>query len=245
METLPQLLAEQNQYQNGRSLISKSMSSIDGFSDEDISSSLRYAFVKIGIRQNQLPDTIEKSVLIDHIRRHYKMFCPDDIRMAFDLASSLKLDVDPNPFGVFSCVYLSGILNAYLKWISANPVKINYELNMEKKNTDVIMGEWIDSLIHDYKNNKLRLEFMPINVYDYLYTKKEISGTWEELKQASEIRLKELAILSEADTDSRPAYKKFKEGLENNVIIKEERESVVQIAKKIALYRYIKMICNV
>ena len=81
--------------------------------DEPIKQVLRYVFTLVGIRADQIPDEIQKAVLIDFIRAELQNFTLPEFKIAFTMAVKGDLNVDPNPFGQFSALYLSNILKAY------------------------------------------------------------------------------------------------------------------------------------
>jgi hypothetical protein len=83
--------------------------------DEPIKQNLRFAFVLIGLREDQIPNQIERGVLIQFIRSSFPNLVPDEIRIAFELATRGDLNIDANPFGSFSALYFSKIINAYLQ----------------------------------------------------------------------------------------------------------------------------------
>ena len=230
-------------YQDGRQLLSETEPKINDSSIEDIKSSLRYALIKIGIKNNQLPDDFEKAILIEHVRQHYKFLSVSDIRRAFDLASAGKLDEDPNPYGTFSCVYLSKILNSYLRWVSNNPKpdKIMSEIT-DKPNEEAMMNEWIEALKKMHIENRLTVQYAPISVYDYLKKVGKIRGTWDDIKKAANIRRADLL----KDCQSAEGEKKFKDfvdGLDiRKVIIEEQKDIVLGLAKRVSLCEYIKTI---
>ena len=65
---------------------------------DEITQVLKLAMLKVGIREKQLPSQEEKQVLIDHILTNYGNHTPAEIKLAFDMAISGKLE-DANPKG--------------------------------------------------------------------------------------------------------------------------------------------------
>jgi len=84
-------------------------------SDEPIKQVLRYVFTLIGIRAENIPNDIQKSVLIHYIQNDLKQYSVDDIKIAFHLLLKNELDCDPNHYQSFSAMYLSNVMNAYHK----------------------------------------------------------------------------------------------------------------------------------
>ena len=85
----------------------------------DLRNALKWAMVKVGLRGANFPKGLDKSVLLTHIFENYGNHTPDEIRLAFDLAVTGKLALDPNEvncYESFSCLYFSKIMNAYRIW---------------------------------------------------------------------------------------------------------------------------------
>lgn len=74
--------------------------------------------VKIGLRANNWPTDEEKLLLQQHIVRFYGNHTLDEIRLAFDMAITGRLDVQANCYENFSCLYFSTIMNAYRQWVA-------------------------------------------------------------------------------------------------------------------------------
>lgn len=92
---------------------------INTASDTEIKESLRYAMLLVGIRANNMPNDIEKGVLINFIRKNYSGHTSAEIKLAFDKAVACELNLDPkdiNAYENFSCAYFGKIMNAYRAW---------------------------------------------------------------------------------------------------------------------------------
>lgn len=72
--------------------------------------------IKIGLRSANWPTPEETAVLIEHIYSNYPGHTVAEIKLAFDMAISGKLDVEANCYESFSCWYFSSIMNAYRDW---------------------------------------------------------------------------------------------------------------------------------
>lgn len=86
---------------------------------EPVFQALRYAMLLVGLRAKNLPNDQERAVLLMHIRKNYGGHTSAEIRLAFEMAISGKLDLDQSEvvcYENFSCLYFSGIMNAYRKW---------------------------------------------------------------------------------------------------------------------------------
>lgn len=236
---------EQNKFQIGRALLAGTPGTIKikNASDEDIKSCLRYVIMKTGIKT--LPDEFEKSLLISHLRENYKFISTDDVRVAIDLAITGRLDEDANHFGSLSCMYISRIINSYLRWISANkkPEKyLDMNENTKEHSEDAIMEEWYSDLTKTF-SSKTNFEFMPINVYDWLFKNGKIKGTWETMKKAASHRRAELLKESTISSEAKQTFVEFCDAYDvRGVIIHSEIENIKRIAKKIELYNHLKSI---
>jgi hypothetical protein len=96
---------------------------------DEVKDVLRKVLYKLGIRENNWPNDIEKLVLFEHIVENYGGNRLDEIRLAFDMAITQGLPdengevVETNTFENFSCLYFSKIMNAYRRW-SAQEYKL-------------------------------------------------------------------------------------------------------------------------
>ena len=80
---------------------------------------LRFIMVKVGLRAQNIPNKEETAVLIEHILKNYGNHTVKEIKIAFDMAISGKLDLDRKEvicYENFSCLYFSTIMNAYRSW---------------------------------------------------------------------------------------------------------------------------------
>ncbi len=83
---------------------------------DEIVKVLRLSMLKVGLRAANLPSHEETAVLISHIITNYGGNTVAEIRLAFDMAISGKLDVEAKCYENFSCAYFSEIMNAYRAW---------------------------------------------------------------------------------------------------------------------------------
>lgn len=77
------------------------------------------AMLKVGLRAQNLPTEEEKLILITHLIENYGNHTLQELNMAFDMAIAGKLDLtraDVVCYENFSCLYLSGIMNAFRAW---------------------------------------------------------------------------------------------------------------------------------
>lgn len=90
---------------------------------DEVKEVLRYVMMKVGIRSQNLPNDIEKLVLYEHILENYGGHRIEEIKIAFNMAISGKLEFNEGesviPYENFSCLYFSTIMNAYERWASS------------------------------------------------------------------------------------------------------------------------------
>lgn len=86
---------------------------------EEIKQALRYVFVLIGLRAQDIPVDEEKAVLIEYIIENYGGHTSEEIKLAFKMAiqGKLKLEYkDVRSYGNFSPMYFTMIMDAYRVW---------------------------------------------------------------------------------------------------------------------------------
>lgn len=85
-------------------------------SHERVKECLRMCMLKVGLRAANMPTDEEKAVLINHLTSNYSNHTLNEIFLAFDMAVLGNIDVDPQHYENFSCLYFSQIMNAYRSW---------------------------------------------------------------------------------------------------------------------------------
>lgn len=102
---------------------------------------LRYVMVIIGLRAQNYPDQTETQILINFITENYSGHAPEEIKLAFEMAITRKLDVDPVCYENFSVVYFVGIMEAYRAWareqVKLLPAPIKPRELTEKEKADI------------------------------------------------------------------------------------------------------------
>lgn len=78
-----------------------------------------------------------------------------ELKLAFEMAASLKLDFAPNPYQSFNVLYMNELLAAYKKW-SANAYKMlkpesNYDNEQEK-------SDWSPRIYDRLPTNQIRAD---------------------------------------------------------------------------------------
>lgn len=148
--------------------------------DEPIKQALRYVFTLIGLRSDQIPTEIEKTVLINFIRGNLKNYAPEEIKIAFELALNGKFEVELNHFGRFSALYLTTVFAAYQKYRSKIAADLSRKTiesqknNLEQRSKDPEFQKETDRLFDENvlkplfdnfcKIGKLNFEITPANV---------------------------------------------------------------------------------
>lgn len=87
--------------------------------EEELKKALRYVFMVVGIRGQNIPTGVEKEFLHAYIVKHFGGHTPAEIRQAFDMAVQGQLDLDPRDvkcYENFSVMYFSTIMRAYRIW---------------------------------------------------------------------------------------------------------------------------------
>jgi hypothetical protein len=160
---------------------------------EDIKQVLRYAMVKVGLREHNFPADEEKQILLAHIISEYGNHTPQEIQLAFDMAIAGRLDLEEKEISCyenFSCLYFSKIMNSYRKWAKEVFVQLKKDKPMVIENnaplTDEEKAEWLmDWKIMDAVN----IDLIPLTFYDFLDEKKLIKLTakqkWEYTQKAT------------------------------------------------------------
>lgn len=144
----------------------------------------------VGIKN---PSSQELLLIVQFIQKQYSQLSCQEISLAVDLGLEGKLDVtDLKPYGVFSPLYVSGILNAYIdyKMPIVREVVERYE-RINPPNTDTpkmtveeqakFMRDIILSEYRKFKENGTVNDYLSI-IYDFLKKTKRLIIT-EELKE--------------------------------------------------------------
>jgi len=84
--------------------------------EADLKNLMRYLFMLVGIRGHNIPAGDEKEFLHLFIRKFYGIHTAAEVRLAFDLAVTGKLECDPKVYENFSTEYFARIMNAFRKW---------------------------------------------------------------------------------------------------------------------------------
>lgn len=83
---------------------------------DELKNALVYVYVLTGLRAQNYPAGEEKEMLHRFVVQHYGGHSADEIKLAFELAITLQLDVDANCYENFSIAYFCRIMEAYRVW---------------------------------------------------------------------------------------------------------------------------------
>jgi hypothetical protein len=181
--------------------------------DEPLLQVLRYVFTLIGIRNEQIPNQLEKVVLVKFIKDHYPNYSVEEIRVAFEFAIKKITTVEVNHYGNFSGLYFASIMEAY----QGHRNKVAIELRrieqrelakVQKELSDaeilIIENEYkkniIDPIFEDFKKNN-RLDFgitNPKYIYDLMSKEFPYLINLEEKQQ---IKLEAIARITSKTTE--------------------------------------------
>lgn len=204
---------------------------------KDLENVLKLVMIKVGLRAANIPDEVEKGVLIHHIIENYGNHTVDEIRLAFDMAISGKLDLEQKDvicYENFSCLYFSSIINAYRKWARQTHQELKTEQPKElpaPKMTERERKEWIE----EWKTMKgMPLALIPVSFYDYL----KLTDYESYLERAMEVTKQGLQFEQDNQT-GRIRLSEFnrqeKEGFEG-----EFKTLLINTAKRMAIYNQLK-----
>ncbi len=115
---------------------------------EEVKEVLRYVMIKVGLRAQNFPNDLEKLILFEHIAKYYGGHHLEEIKVAFDLAITGKLELQEGESAIcyenFSCLYFSAIMNAYQKW-AAEVHRTVIEPKKEKPEQRIFSEEELDN----------------------------------------------------------------------------------------------------
>lgn len=206
---------------------------------------LRLVMVKIGLRAENWPSDAEKAVLLAHIMQHYGTLTHAEILLAFDMAIEGKLTVEANCYENFSCMYFSRIMNAYRKWAAETLKQVPEEIPVESKTLSESMYEdWYNAVESDVTNKRITVEFVPLAIYDWMDKHGRIDQTPAEkrhyIERAVTWREGRLTEQAQDDPQMRSQLTAFVKMREAGAIEGDEIERVINLAKKLIVWDYIK-----
>jgi hypothetical protein len=125
----------------------------------------------------------EKAVLLDFIRENYGNHTPEEIKLAFKMAVSGKLSVDPNCYENFSCQYFGKIMGAYRIWASS---EIKFTPTISKMETVELplppadfTQVWED-ILQAAREGRIEQKIIGVGIFEWLYETKQLDITPEQ-----------------------------------------------------------------
>lgn len=141
---------------------------VDPADDEPIKQVLRYIFTLIGLKADNIPDDVQKAVLINYIRQDLANYGLEEFKVAFHLLINGELDMDPTHYQNFSPLYLGQVMRSYFENNRAQAMKA-YRLALdeeEKKKREALEQD------PEFKK-KIHIEFLQGTItFGWTYFKK-------------------------------------------------------------------------
>jgi hypothetical protein len=218
---------------------------IENCNDIVIQETMLKIFVLIGLRKEHYFNEYENQFFINYVRKHYSHKTIDELYIAFELAIQGKLDLDNvKVYDQFSIAYFEQIMGGYRRWLKEESKKV-IAAPIEKTSVVITQEEKLQD-IEDWKQKKgIRMHFIPTYIYDYMVEFGLINLSKEEkqdiYKQAVEMRKGELYNKMQfGDKIAKIDYRDFVNSVEAN----DELSVCKNMAKKIAVFNYLKSIKN-
>lgn len=224
---------------------------INRSSIEEIKQVLRKVMIKIGLRSKNWPTDTDKLILIEHILKNYSNHTCEEIELAFDMAIAGKLDVEINCYENFSCLYFSTILSCYREWAKEEYKFLpnNEFIKIEEKKVigDEEMKEWINEWKEkiDSVNNPMMIpplfyEWLDKNDILKLSKEQKIDYATNKAVSLRQFHLSEQAKWEGVNGEAQKDLNKFILMRNEGCFTGSEVERLKQIAKKIAVFDYLK-----
>lgn len=189
-----------------RAIIGKKVAISD---TEEISDTLKHCMALIGVRAANLPTIEEKTFLIEFIKRNFGGHTCEEIKLAFEMAASGRLEVDSRHFENFSCEYVGRILTAYRGWAK----NVYVPKKEEVKELPPTQTDW-GKVWADYKERAKTQDIygmiIILPVIDWL----ELNGYFDHLTADDERKL-----IAKAQYDLSQELKPFQRVTQNQVYI--------------------------
>lgn len=173
-------------------------------SKDDIEKVLKLAFVRIGLRGQNLPNELEKNVLLSEVLECYGNITIGQLNQSFELLSRQELDIESTTYENFSIEYLHKVVKSYLRWSSKvynenekifnkiedkssnelpkltddEIVELSKEIYLSTKNLMFIEPKCYDILnikLNDAEKNKIKIRAVSMLQKIYEYDNKEIT----------------------------------------------------------------------
>lgn len=214
---------------------------IEDCNDIQIQETMLKIFVLIGLRKEHYFNEYENQFFINYVRKHYSHKTIDELYIAFELSIQGKLDLDNvKVYDQFSIAYFEQIMGGYRRWLKEESKKaiptpieeISVIITQEEKLQDI--EEW-------KQKKEVRMQFIPLYIYDYLVEFGLINLSKEEKQQiynqAIEMRKGQLYNKMQfGDKIAKIDYRDFINSVESN----DEISICKNMAKRIAVNNFLK-----
>lgn len=158
---------------------------LENLGDEELKKMLKYCFLLVGIRGQNIPQGPEKEFLHRYIRQAYGRHTASEVRLAFDMAVQGRLGLKDDQitcFENFSVLYFATIMNAYRRWASENMRRLEAQSVPEevKPTADQIKKieeEYLDFTITEVYKRLVQVNKLPTTVKLYHRWQKASSRT--------------------------------------------------------------------
>lgn len=182
---------------------------------EDISSALRYSMMLVGIRAANGPTQVEFDFIKIYLVKNFGRHTPDEIRLAFDLAVSNKLELGDSGakcYENFSCEYVGRIMSAYRVWAENEyknlPATIKEPIALLCYDPPRIdwQVEWVE-IVQEAKAHRIDKVIIMTPLYDWLVERGMLILTGpEKLTLYNSARSSLIAELKEAKQTGKLSY---------------------------------------
>lgn len=177
---------------------------------------LRYCMLLTGIRADNMPVAEEINTIFNFVRSQFGGHTIQEIKLAFDLAMSGKLDIqDTKCYENFSCEYIGRIMVSYRRWADQ---QIKPEIKKEKKELPEAQKpvDWSDDwekIIKWAEEGSLYIYRISPAIFDWLVNKGELTVSskekWdmiEECREAYAVELKAALNTSPGGPKTKKQY---------------------------------------
>lgn len=202
---------------------------------------------KLGIRAQNLPGPEDFNVLVQHVVSNFGTHTVPEILLAFDMALAGQLPVEANCYENFSCLYFSGIMNAYREWAAeAYKHVVKDAPKALPKPKEDISDEGMEKWLLETMSQNLAVEFLPPQLYDWLEKTGKINPTkkekWEQMQIAIAYTHQKLSVAftEQMNIENRENLKRFTQMKEKGEFEPKESDQLRNLAKKMILYNYLK-----
>lgn len=212
--------------------------------------------LKVGLRSQNLPSKEETLILHDHLRKHYGGHTIPEIDLAFELAITGQLDLNQSEvicYENFSCIYLSGVINAYRKWSSNTHKQHQYVEPVEKSFPVIDWREQTQDLLNQFYAGTYKPRLTSPEIYDTLVLDGYLNplayeAFWENasLRLRNEVQKELTAIKCKLENVGEDGQMNTADYVQNSTLERKIIEyrsgardaEILLLAKQMAVYHY-------